>query len=112
MSKLLFEINCINEKSIIIKLPDLKINTNKATISDSKSLKNWTNTEVQNWLDKTCVNQEIFNVLKLFDGEMMVQLSRVKKTAPDYYFSAISRNNSIDLYHVLKFTIEFEKIID
>jgi hypothetical protein len=81
MSKLLFEINSVNEKSIINKLPDLKTNTNKATISGSKSLKNWTNTEVQNWLDKACVNQEIFNVLKLFDGEMMVQLSRVKKTA-------------------------------
>ena len=112
ISKTIFEINSLKEKPVgNTKLLDSKINTNKQ-ISDGKSFKNWTQSEVQDWLAKTDVSQEICKILKLFDGEMLVQLGRVKKTAPDYYFSSISRNNSIDLYYVLKFTTEFEKLID
>jgi hypothetical protein len=85
----------------------------KAMVKSKKyseeTIKNLAQKDVEAWLSKVQIDDEICKSLKCFDGKMLVQLNSVKKASPNYYFSAISRNNTIDIMHVLKFTDEFEK---
>ena len=109
IKKVLFQLNAAigNDEAESNKIP---INLN--TCTENNSIKKWTQADVQEWLTKIQTNEELRKTLYSFDGEMLIQLNRIKKTAPDYFFTAISRNNSIELFHVIKFTLEFEILFE
>lgn len=113
IEKILFQINSFLKKDTNEPQANMIISTNiKSNKTGELSIKNWTQLEVQEWLAKIEANRDICDTLRMFNGEMLIQLSRVKKTAPDFYFSQISRNNTVELYYVLKFTKDFENLLE
>lgn len=101
-------------------LPTLKPSTHHSTPSESSTLNSpshshiqvgsWNENDVRDWLTRHQIDQEIQKIIRNFNGAMLMQLNSVKKTAPDYFYTAISKNNQIELFAVLKFSIEFEKL--
>lgn len=85
--------------------------TVKSSINKTQSIENWSENEVQDWLSKNnLINPDIKNILINFNGKMLSNLNSIRLTAPDYYFTAISKNNTIDLFSVVNFNQEFSNL--
>jgi hypothetical protein len=108
--KILFQIECLLKKE---NLNDANIKKlAKNSVEKNENIKNWTHGDVEKWVSKVGIDFEICKILRNFNGEMLNQLNSVKKNSPDYFFSVISRNNTIEIIHVLRFIGEFEKLFE
>ncbi len=66
--------------------------------------------DVSKWLNNYQFNKQIQKNLQNFDGELLQQLYTIYKDAPEYYFKTLSQNHQIDLFSVVKFTNELNKL--
>ena len=91
-----------------------KVNENhkKSIESAAKSIEAWKLSDTQSWLNRTNMNENIKATLKDFDGKMLHNLNSIRLAAPDYFFNAISKNNTIDLFSVVKFNEEFKSLFE
>ncbi|RMZ96525.1 hypothetical protein BpHYR1_008771 [Brachionus plicatilis] len=64
---------------------------NKINESD-KSLENWTNEDVKEWLIESDIHVDIASQFNHFDGELLTQLIKVYKTSPEYFYSSINKD--------------------
>lgn len=94
------------------KLDDKKLTncqTNKITNGINKeidkiNINDWNCDQVQNWLVESNINESIIDELEDFDGRMLIELSSIRDTASEYFFKSVSKNNTIKLSHVVKFS--------
>lgn len=75
-----------------------------------QNIESWSNTQVIEWLQTNGTSESIRETLKNFDGLMLSDLNTIRSTAPDYFYEAISKNNTIDLYSVVKFNRVFKSL--
>ena len=73
----------------------------------SNLVENWSTIEVQDWLNQIDINQDIKAIFKNFNGKMLSNLNSIRLSAPDYFYDAVSKNNTIDLFSVVKFNEEY-----
>lgn len=74
------------------------------------NVENWKPEDVNNWLIKTRIDTRILLVLKNLNGKHLKRLRVLSKEAPTYFYDTISQSNKIDLFSVLSFVEEFEKL--
>ena len=86
----------------------ISVQQTSAVPNTIQAIENWSVAEVQNWLVKSNTNEKIKAVLENFDGVMLSDLNSIRITAPDYFYEAISKNNNVDLFSVVKFNREFK----
>ena len=93
---------------------NIKIDTSKENEKKmprkSHSIQSWSVAEVQCWLAKNGICEDITALLRNFDGEMLANLNAIRLTAPDYFFASVSKNNKIDLFSVVKFNKDFSNL--
>ena len=89
-------------------LKKISVQQTSAVPNTIQAIENWSVAEVQNWLVKNNINEKIKAVLENFDGVMLSDLNSIRITAPDYFYEAISKNNNVDLFSVVKFNREFK----
>lgn len=70
----------------------------------------WSQSDVLEWLNRCCKNREIRKILENFDGKKLEQLHSMKKNAESYFYDVISNKQSIDIFSVLDFVVELEKL--
>jgi small nuclear ribonucleoprotein (snRNP)-like protein len=88
----------------------ISVQQTSAVPNKIQAVDNWSVADVQNWLVKNNTNEKIRGVLENFDGQMLSDLNSIRLTAPDYFYDAISKNNTIDLFAVVKFNREFKAL--
>ena len=64
---------------------------------------------MQSWFEKHNFSELIINEIKLFDGELLEQLFKISKNAPEYFFKSISKSEET-LINVIRFLNELEKL--
>ncbi|CAF0704878.1 unnamed protein product [Brachionus calyciflorus] len=100
-------------KTVLEPMNDLQKETGQnLTMTDSskEKIEKWTNQDIKKWLKEKQIHPEIASTLYMFNGELLFQLHKTYKTSPEYFNLSISKNNQIDLYSVIHFTSEFEKL--
>jgi hypothetical protein len=76
----------------------------------TQNIESWSITQVNEWLNKNDTIDTIKETLKNFNGSMLSELNSIRSTAPDYFYEAISRNNTVDLFSIVKFSREFKTL--
>jgi hypothetical protein len=116
MRRLLIELKPIIPPSTSYSVETVQPNFSKpvekpAQVQEDKiDLKNWTKEEVRTWCAKFEFHQDIKNMIENFKGEHLVQLNEIKKQSADYFYKEISNKYNIDLFSVVFFTNEFQKL--
>ncbi len=70
----------------------------------------WSNQELQDWIEKQNFSSHINEFLKSFDGEILKQLYLVKSEAPEYFYKLVSNNSTIQFENVAKFVINLNEL--
>lgn len=100
------------DKVLLNGYSNTNINCNVDNIFTDKNRQkinnNWSNKDVESWLIEKNIDKRIIKMLKYFDGDCLKQLNSIRLSAPDYYYTVVSQNNKIHLWHVLHFTRELE----
>ena len=73
--------------------------------------KKWSKSEVSDWFREKNIHQNIINILKDSDGEILYQSYQMYLKAPQFFYDILMKetNSLIDL---LKFTSELEKLFN
>jgi len=89
----------------------IKFNTN----SDYKLTffpKNWNEQRTDEWFNEKNVPNEIKNILRPYDGDVLYQLYKLRKSAPEFFYQSIASKGNIDLPAVLLFTYNLENLFE
>ena len=87
--------------------PDTKVPEVK--VKDAKSMNE---KEVDEWLTVKNVPDQIRNLLRPCNGEVLHQLFKMRNSAPEFYFQSISKNSNVELKAILLFSLELEKLFE
>ena len=71
---------------------------------------NWEESVVEQWFKDKNLNISIFNDLKPCNGKILNQLRKMMKTAPEFFYCALTKNTQINLREVAIFTYELEQL--
>lgn len=71
---------------------------------------NWEENVVEQWFKDKNINISIFNDLKPCNGKILNQLLKMMKTAPEFFYCALTKNTQINLRDVAIFTYELEQL--
>lgn len=63
----------------------------------------WTEDEVRDWFKRNNLD-ELFEVLKPLNGSILYQLYQIQVHTPEFFFKAITKNESIDLKSIARFS--------
>ncbi|XP_033102508.1 uncharacterized protein LOC117105466 [Anneissia japonica] len=74
-------------------------------------ISNWTSSDVEKWL-KEIKLEECRSAMKDVDGDILMQMYRMSKEAPDFFYSRLERDFEMNhLMQILKFSSALEKIL-
>lgn len=71
---------------------------------EPESVKNWSEVQVKEWLDSNQTNQFIVEQIFPCDGNILIQLYEMRRDAPEFYYQALNKNNTVDLKSIMLFT--------
>ena len=65
--------------------------------------------DVKKWLKENETHPQIVKAIGGFNGELMVKLDELIRADPNYFLNKL-KNENIDLYSLIKFMNDFEKL--
>jgi hypothetical protein len=74
------------------------------------SLNSWSSDDVNKWLIEKRFDYRIKRQFQNCNGTKIVKFFSTKKEAPEYFYSSISKNGTIEICHVFEFIDELEKL--
>jgi hypothetical protein len=83
-----------------------------AEINKARDAKSMNEKEVDEWLNEKNVPDQIKNMIRPCNGEVLDQLFKMRQSAPEFYFQTISKNSINDLKSILMFSLELEKLFE
>jgi hypothetical protein len=66
--------------------------------------------EVNKWMTRNQFDKRIQKSLQHFDGELLDQFYQVSREAPEYFFKTLSHDHKVELFAVVKFINELNKL--
>ena len=86
-------------------------NQKSEMLSQQTSLSEWNKEMINNWLLENDIDSLIQAKLKNFNGEMLLELNELKKSAPDYFYNSFSSHVKPELESLIKFTCCLKKLL-
>lgn len=71
----------------------------------------WSENDVTKWVERNNFDSIIIAALKEFDGRMLKHLHSIKNSAPEYFYSTISQNKTLNLKACVKFSLELDELL-
>ncbi len=71
---------------------------------------NWKEKDVEKWFKDEAINVLILEDLRPCDGLILNQLFEILKTSPDFFYSALTAKNKINLRDVAVFTYKLKRL--
>ena len=71
-----------------------------------------TENQVENWFERNNLSSNILNFLWPCNGITLMQMYRVRKDAPEFYFNRLSDIGNTSISEVLLFTSCLEKLFE
>lgn len=62
------------------------------------------------WLNESNTHGEIVKEIENFNGEFMLKLDELIRRNPNYFLDKFSNSKNLDLYSLIKFMNDFEKL--
>lgn len=62
------------------------------------------------WLKESNTHAEIVKEIENFNGEFMLKLDELIRRNPNYFLDKFSNSKNLDLYSLIKFMNDFEKL--
>ena len=113
--KVVKEINSITKNTVKNAVFNTSANSTKQTktIEMPKALE-WTSKEIYNWLNEKKLNLFFMEKLNNFNGEILNHLLNFYKKSPEFFYEKIlsEANGKIDLFDLIQFTFELEKLFN
>jgi hypothetical protein len=81
-------------------------------LSDSnEAIENWSESDVEKWLDEKKIHRVICENVKPSDGKILSQLYLMQNSAPEFFYSSISSNDKkLATREVALFAYELKKL--
>lgn len=68
------------------------------------------NKEVVIWINAKNLHPALASELAVFDGELLDQLFKISKTAPEAFFRELNKSGQLDLLSIVRFVNELERL--
>jgi len=79
----------------IEKIEDNRINISNVSSSSEKLIINWTEVDVEKWIEEKNIQSSILNNIRPCDGKLLFELFSIKIQAPDYFKESLMANQDI-----------------
>lgn len=102
----------MSDSNVVDKSSELASGETQIIIPSNNKIESWNNEKVKEWLNQIAVDRLILHELTDFDGEMLEELNRIRKTASEYFYRTISKNSQVKLNQVTHFSKHLRKLFD
>jgi hypothetical protein len=113
--KIVKEIYSITKNTVVsLNTSANNITTKQTTRIEKPKALAWNSKEINNWLNEKKLNMFLMEKLKNYNGEILNHLFNFYKKSPEFFYEKIlsEANGKLDLFDLIQFTFELEKLFD
>lgn len=70
----------------------------------------WSKEQVSEWAERINISQGFNKVVEQFDGRLLAQFYKIKKDAPEFFFTNLKEDHKLNLVQLVKLTAELDDL--
>jgi len=94
----------------VVNLTKKMTEENLKNKNGNENVTNWNESDIEKWFSEEAINMLILEDLRPCDGKILNQLFEILTTSPDFFYSALTAKNKINLRDVAVFTYKLKKL--